>query len=107
MLFVLQHFFRDSTHLYFAGPHFAKAKNYGFHGEFDEVHTDWSDWQGILWETYAINKSKASLRPKVISINHFRKSIAQLKFIVRRKLLGHGGETHFLWVLQKPRKRLG
>ena len=100
-------FISDSTHLYFAGPHFAKAKNYGFHGEFDEVHTDWSDWQGILWETYAINKSKASLRPKVISINHFRKSIAQLKFIVRRKLLGHGGETHFLWVLQKPRKRLG
>jgi SAM-dependent methyltransferase len=98
-------FISETTHLYFAGPNFAKTKNYGFEGQFVEIFTDWSDWRGVLWEAYAIKTSVPPLPPKIILINSLRSFTANLKFKIKRKLFGHDERTHFLWVLQKPEIR--
>jgi SAM-dependent methyltransferase len=95
-------FITDTTHLYFSGPNFAKEKNYGFIGEFEIVEAAWSDWSGILWETYVIQNPATLVNPRVKLINFSRKFVRVFKFKVRKKLLGHSGESHFLWVLQKP-----
>ncbi len=95
-------FISETTHLYFSGPNFAKEKSYGFVGEFEIVEAAWSDWSGILWDTYVIQNSAAIVHPRVKLINFLRKIVRNFKFKVRKKLLGHSGETHFLWVLQKP-----
>jgi SAM-dependent methyltransferase len=95
-------FITDTTHLYFSGPNFAKVKNYGFLGEFKIVEAAWSDWSDKLWQTYANQNSIPTLPARVKFINFLRRLLREIKFKVRKNLLGHGGETHFLWILQKP-----
>lgn len=95
-------FISDSTHLYFSGPNFAKTKNYGFTGEFEIVEAVWSDWSGFLWNTFAIQDTSAELSFKIRVYDAFNKLLRQFKAKVRKKVFGHSGETHFLWVLQKP-----
>jgi SAM-dependent methyltransferase len=95
-------FIGETTHLYFSGPNFAKVKNYGFKGEFDLVEASWSDWSGILWESYAFKISATSVNPRIQLLNFFRKLQTKLKFRIKKTLFGYSGETHFLWVLQKP-----
>jgi SAM-dependent methyltransferase len=94
----------EETHLYFSGLNFAKTKGYGFNGEFDLIEGAWSDWKGYLWDTFAINGSEK------IKVSSKRKTQMKLKFLIqfklklKKKFLGHSGETHFLWVLRKPRE---
>jgi SAM-dependent methyltransferase len=95
-------FISDTTHLYFSGPNFAKVKNYGFMGEFDLIEAAFSDWSGFLWDTFAIQDSSVALSFKIRLYNYINETIRQLKTKVKRRIFGHGGETHFLWVLQKP-----
>ena len=95
-------FISDSSHLYFSGPNFAKVKNYGFIGEFDLIEASWSDWSGFLWDTHAIRDSSVAMSLKIRMYMKFIKLLRQLKASARKRLLGHSGETHFLWVFQKP-----
>jgi SAM-dependent methyltransferase len=95
-------FISDQTHLYFAGPNFAKAKNYGFTGEFDVIEAAWSDWRGALWDS-SLNETQKTLEStKKASFKYSREIATRLKRKLRKRLQGHSGETHFLWVLQKP-----
>lgn len=98
-------FIGDTTHLYFSGPNFAKAKNYGFTGDFICVEAAWSDYVGTLWETFVTLDQRAGLSARD-RLNSFIKNLRilqrHLMFKLRKSLLGHSGETHFLWVLQKP-----
>jgi|688.fasta_scaffold285412_1 SAM-dependent methyltransferase len=98
-------FITAETHLYFSGPNYAREKNYGFVGDFHAVHAEWSDCRGILWESYAFYLQHVSPPAKIRLINWFLESRKQLKLKLRSILIGHGAETHFLWVLQKPEKR--
>jgi SAM-dependent methyltransferase len=95
-------FISEETHLYFSGENFAKTKGYGFSGEFKLIEAGWSDWRGLLWDSLAIKEStKLEFHDK--ERNEYSKSLtARIKLMLRKKLLGHTGETHFLWVLQKP-----
>jgi SAM-dependent methyltransferase len=95
-------FISETTHLYFSGPNFAKEKSYGFVGEFEIIEAAWSDWCGILWDTYVIQNPTLAVHRRVKLINFLKKIMRIFMFKVRKKLLGHSGETHFLWVLQKP-----
>jgi SAM-dependent methyltransferase len=95
-------FISEETHLYFSGPNYAKAKGYGFTGEFNIIEASWSDWSGFLWDTFVAQNSEAAT-PQ--TGKHKSKSLrlqTYLKLKLRKKLIGHSGETHFLWVLQKP-----
>lgn len=95
-------FISDTSHLYFSGPNFAKVKNYGFIGEFDLVEAAWSDWSGFLWNAYAIRESSVTMSLKIKLYFKFFKLLRQVKASARKRLFGHSGETHFLWVFQKP-----
>lgn len=95
-------FIGETTHLYFSGPNFAKVKNYGFTGEFNLIEAAWSDWSGILWQSYASETSATFLSPKIRLVNFIRKLVSNLKFRIKKTIFGYSGETHFLWVLQKP-----
>jgi SAM-dependent methyltransferase len=95
-------FISETTHLYFSGPNFAKVKNYGFLGEFRIIEAAWSNWDGNLWQSYAIQTAEIKISRKIKIINSLGKVFRNFKFKLRKALLGHSGETHFLWVLQKP-----
>ena len=95
-------FITDETHLYFSGPNFAKEKGYGFEGDFNIVEAAWSDWRGVLWDSFAGRNSKAIISQASKSEGEFQGLQKHLKQKLRKKLIGHTGETHFLWVLQKP-----
>ena len=99
-------FISETTHLYFSGPNFANVKNYGFDGEFILVEAAWSDWSGILWESFAFEIPSTMLSPKIQLINYLRKLQTKLRFKIKKMILGHSGETHFLWVLQKPAQKV-
>jgi SAM-dependent methyltransferase len=100
-------FISETTHLYFSGPNFAKVKDYGFTGDFRTVEAVWSDWSGNLWQSYAIKNAEIKTSPKVKLFNFLGKVFRNFKFKVRKALFGHSGETHFLWVLQKPEAAIG
>lgn len=95
-------FISDTTHLYFSGPNFAKVKKYGFVGDFEIVEVGWSDWRGVLWDSFAIQTVAYKEQSRVRLINFWKTKYRLLKIRVRKELFGYGGETHFLWVLQKP-----
>ena len=96
-------FISETTHLYFSGPNFANVKNYGFLGEFKMVEAAWIDWSnGILWDAHATKKQIITLSPRGKLIVNLKTLRRELNFKFRKKLLGFSGETHFLWVLQKP-----
>jgi len=95
-------FIGETTHLYFAGPNFAKAKNYGFVGDFVVVEAEWSDWSGALWDSFAIRHPAVTENLRVKLVNSWRTRYRLFKIRVKRQLFGYGDETHFLWVLQKP-----
>jgi SAM-dependent methyltransferase len=94
-------FISEETHLYFSGPNYANVKGYGFMGKFNLLEADWSDWKGHLWDTFAIkgpeNLDLQSKQPRKRS----QESLTRVKLKLRKRLLGHSGETHFLWVFQK------
>jgi SAM-dependent methyltransferase len=94
-------FISEETHLYFSGENFAKTKGYGFFGEFKLIEASWSDWRGSLWDSYAIKES-ANLELHNEKRDDYGKSLVKrTKLMLRKRILGHTGETHFLWVLQK------
>ena len=92
----------ETTHLYFSGPNFANVKNYGFLGEFAMVEAAWSDWSGILWDTHAAKNQSIQLSTRGKLIAYVRRLCREVNFKVRKNLFGYSGETHFLWVFQKP-----
>lgn len=95
-------FITEETHLYFSGPNYARTKGYGFNGEFNVVEADWSDWKGYLWDTHA-SEAKGKDMPSVSVPKPKSQSVfKQIKFALRRRITGHTGETHFIWVLEKP-----
>ena len=94
-------FITAETHLYFSGPNFAKEKSYGFEGEFRIIEATWSDWSGFLWESFATENLNSTISQKPEGNGQFRGFQKKLKQKVRKKFLGHSGQTHFLWVLQK------
>jgi SAM-dependent methyltransferase len=95
-------FISEETHLYFAGPNFAKAKGYGFEGEFNIVEAAWSDWSGAIWDSFAGRNLDSIISQASKSKDKSQGLQKHLKQKLRKKLIGHTGETHFLWVLQKP-----
>ena len=96
-------FISEETHLYFSGQNFANSKGYGFTGEFSLIEAKWSDWKGVLWDSLAIKES-ANLALQYKKASEYGKSLSKrTKLSLRKKLLGHSGDTHFLWVLQKPK----
>ena len=95
-------FISEETHLYFSGQNFAKSKGYGFTGEFNLIEADWSDWKGSLWDSLAIKESANQELENKKSHVYSNSLGKRMKLKLRKRLLGHTGETHFLWVLQKP-----
>ena len=95
-------FITEETHLYFSGPNYAKTKGYGFTGEFNIVEADWSDWKGYLWDTFASKEINIFKPLRPTSSKRYKSSLKQLKFMLRKRITGHTGETHFIWVLEKP-----
>jgi SAM-dependent methyltransferase len=95
-------FISEETHLYFAGPNFAKAKGYGFEGEFNIVEAAWSDWSGAIWDSFDGRNLDSIISQASKSKGQSQGLQKHLKQKLRKKLIGHTGETHFLWVLQKP-----
>jgi SAM-dependent methyltransferase len=94
-------FISDTTHLYFSGPNFANTKKYGFIGNFELVEASWSDWRGVLWDSFAIEPQDIKEKSRENQIVSREIQYRNLKTRIRRELFGYGGETHFLWVLQK------
>ena len=106
-------FIGETTHLYFSGPNYAKVKDYGFTGDFICIEAAWSDYVGVIWESYVnLDQPKelsAGAKPELSAgakLNRYIDILRSLRrkfmFKLRKPLLGHSGETHFLWVLQKP-----
>ena len=97
----------EETHLYFSGPNYAKNKGYGFTGEFNVIECDWSDWKGVLWDAYASVEKKELNPSEIQESSRIQKYFKQFKFKIKRKIIGHTGETHLVWVLEKPNNELG
>lgn len=95
-------FISEETHVYFSGQNFANSKGYGFKGEFGLIEADWSDWKGSLWDSLAIKESANQELENKKSHVYSNSLGKRMKLKLRKRLLGHTGETHFLWVLQKP-----
>jgi len=95
-------FISEETHLYFSGPGFAKEKGYGFQGDFNIVEAAWSDWSGVIWDSFAGRSLNSLISPESTSHRKSQGLQKRLKHKLRKRLIGHTGETHFLWVLQKP-----
>jgi SAM-dependent methyltransferase len=114
-------FIGETTHFYFSGPNHAKVKNYGFTGDFICIEAAWSDDVGVIWGTYvnldqptelgagAKPELGAGAKPELgagVKLNRYIEILRSLRrkflFKLRKPLIGHSGETHFLWVLQKP-----